>query len=65
MTGLSDVFATVTVPKTEYEELIRVSEQNEIIKSMLRKNEYISTGDLKVILNVDEAEEGKEENNGN
>lgn len=59
MAGLTDIIATVTVPKPEYETLIRESEQIDIIKSMLRKNEYVSTGDLRVILNVEKPEEGK------
>jgi hypothetical protein len=65
MAGITDIVATVTVPKPEYETLIRGSEQIDIIKSLLAKNEYVSTGDLRVILNVEKPEEGKEENNGN
>ncbi|MBQ8279524.1 MAG: hypothetical protein IJZ23_06755 [Roseburia sp.] len=62
MAGITDVLATVTVPKSEYEELIRKSEQNDIIKSLLRKNKYVSIEDLKVILDMEESEE---ESNGN
>lgn len=62
MAGITDVLATVTVPKPEYEELIRKSEQNDIIKSLLRKNKYVSIEDLKVILDMEESEE---ESNGN
>lgn len=62
--GLFDI-PTVTIPIKEYETLIRESEQVAIIKGLLVKSEYISTGDLRVILNVEKPEEGKEENNGN
>ncbi|MBQ8279585.1 MAG: hypothetical protein IJZ23_07065 [Roseburia sp.] len=60
--GLSDAFQTVIVPKSEYEELIRKSEQNGIIKGLLKKNKYVGQEDLKVILDMEESEE---ENNGN
>ena len=60
--GLTDAFTTISVPKSEYEELIRESEQNRIIRSLLGKNRYVSTEDLKVILDVEEpqAKEGEE-----
>lgn len=62
--GLFDI-PTVEIPKAEYETLIRESEQVAVIKGLLVKSEYVSTGDLRVILNVEKLEEGKGENNGN
>lgn len=60
--GITDVFTTVSVPKPEYEELVRESEQNGIVRSLLKKNKYVSTEDLKVILDVEESQkkEGEE-----
>ncbi len=64
MASLFDI-ATVTIPQREYEKLVRENGQIGIIKRLLAKSEYVSTGDLRVILNVEKPEEGKEENNGN
>lgn len=58
--GLSDVFTTVTIPKTEYEELVRDSERIAIVKNFLKKDRYGLTGDLKVILNIEESEDKAE-----
>ena len=58
--GLSDVFTTVTIPKTEYEELVRDSERIAIVKNLLKKDKYGLTGDLKVILNIEESEDKAE-----
>ena len=59
--GITDVFTTVSVPKPEYEELIRESEQLKTVKRMLQKNSYVSTDDLRTIVNVSkEKEEGAE-----
>lgn len=66
MASLFDI-ATVTIPQKEYEKLVRENEQIGIIKRLLAKSEYISTGDLRVILNVEKENENNEnnENNGN
>lgn len=59
--GITDVFTTVSVPKPEYEELIRESEQLKAVKRMLQKGEYVSTDDLRTIVNISkEKEEGAE-----
>ena len=60
LNGLSDVFTTVTIPKTEYEELVRDSERIAIVKNFLKKDRYGLTGDLKVILNIEESEDKAE-----
>ena len=60
LNGLSDVLATVTIPKTEYEELVRYSERLAIVKNLLKKDRYGLTGDLKVILNIEESEDKAE-----
>lgn len=59
MAVLTDVFATVTVPKPEYEKLVRDSERLDIIEAMLKKNGYVSSGDVKIILGIEESEEKK------
>lgn len=59
MAGLTDAFATVTVPKSEYEALVRDSETLDIITAMVRDSKYLSTGDLKIILRIEESEEKK------
>ena len=61
MSGITDVFTTVTVPKPEYEELVRDSERLDIIEAMLKKNGYVSSGDVKIILGIEESEEKKNE----
>ena len=64
MAGITDVLATVTVPKSEYEELIRESEQLKTVKRMLQKESYVSTDDLRTIVNVSkEKEEGANDGN--
>ena len=61
MANIKDVFVTVEVPKIEYEELIRESEQLKAVKRMLQKDSYVSTDDLRAIVNVSkEKEEGAE-----
>lgn len=60
LNGLSDVLATVTIPKPEYEELVRDSERIAIVKNLLKKDKYGLTGDLKVILNIEESEDKAE-----
>ena len=60
LNGLSDVLATVTIPKPEYEELVRDSERIAIVKNLLKKDRYGLTGDLKVILNIEESEDKAE-----
>lgn len=64
MANIKDVFVTVEVPKIEYEELIRESEQLKTVKRMLQKDSYVSTDDLRTIVNVSkEKEEGANDGN--
>lgn len=51
----------VEIPKLEYTELIRESEQNDTIRRLLQKNKYISMEDLKTILCIEDEEAPKEE----
>lgn len=57
MAGITDVFATVTVPKAEYEELVRESERNDIIRSLVEHDKFITTDNLKTILGIEETQE--------
>lgn len=57
LNGITDVIATVSVPKPEYEELIRESEQLAIIRRMMSRGKYFCQEDLKAILDVEEPQE--------
>ena len=57
MPGITDSFATVTIPKTEYEELVRDSEQLTTIRRMVSRGKYFCQEDLKVILDVEKSQE--------
>lgn len=50
---------TVSVPKSEYEALVRDSETLDIITAMVRDSKYVSISDLKIILRIEESEEKK------
>ncbi len=58
---ITDIEGTVTVPKPEYEKLVRDSEKLDVIEALLRKNNYITTGDLQAIFGIEEREEKKSE----
>jgi len=64
MVSITDAFAVVTVTNREYEKLIRESEQLATVKKLLEKNDYVSTGELKTILDIKEKEK-KEDGNKN
>lgn len=57
LNGITDVIATVSVPKSEYEELVRDSEQLAVVIRMVRKNKYIGQEDLKAVLDIEESQE--------
>ena len=57
LNGITDVIATVSVPKPEYEELVRDSEQLAVVRRMVRKNKYIGQEDLKAVLDVEVSQE--------
>ena len=57
LNGITDVIATVSVPKPEYEELIRESEQLAIIRRMMSRGKYFCQEDLKAILDIEESQE--------
>lgn len=54
--SLTDVLSTVTVSKNEYEELVRDSLRLAIVKNYVQKSEYVSTKDIKILLEVEEKE---------
>ena len=56
MSSLTNAFATVTVPKNEYERLVRDSEQLSIITNYVERSEYISHKELKILLDITQKE---------
>ena len=55
--GLTDLVATVTLPKSEYEELIRDSERVQVIERYMNGNKYASATDIAAILGIEKGEE--------
>jgi len=55
--GLTDLVATVTLPKSEYEELVRDSEKVQVIERYMQGNKYASTTDIAAILGIKDGEE--------
>lgn len=53
LNGITDIVVTVSVPKPEYEELVRDSEQLSTVKKLLVNGKYVSTEDLKIILDIE------------
>ena len=51
---LSD--ATITIPRKEYEILIRESERNHIAKRLLKKQGFVSEIDIKALFDIEESE---------
>lgn len=51
----------ITITVDEYKSLLLLSAKAAIIKDLLARNKYVSTDDLKVILDIEET--GKENNN--
>lgn len=60
MASITDAFAVVTVTNREYEKLIRESEQLATVKKLLEANDYVSSGDLRTILDIKEKEKENE-----
>ena len=54
--GITDVVVTVSVPKPEYEELVRDSETLNIIKRVVETDQYVTAKDIKILLGVEEGE---------
>ena len=59
MAGITDVFATVTLPKPEYEKLVRESEKIAILREMLDKSSSVLTADIRAIVG-EKKEKGRE-----
>lgn len=64
MATLIDSVASLSVSAEKYERLVRESEQLATVKKLLEANGYVSSGDLKTILNIKEKEQ-KEDGNKN
>lgn len=64
MALLTDAVATLEITATKYERLVRESEQLATVKKLLEKKEYVSSDDLKTILDIKEKEK-KEDGNKN
>lgn len=48
---------TITITLREYKALLLLSAKTAIIKDMVVKNKYVSTDDLKMILDIEETED--------
>lgn len=59
MSLVKDLYAIVTITNLEYEALVRESERLRIIEALLKKNNYVSTGDLQAVFGTEESEEKK------
>lgn len=47
---------TITITLSEYKALLLMSAKTAIIKDLVAKNKYVSTEDLKLILDIEETE---------
>ena len=61
MNGITDIVATVTVPKTEYEILVRESERLDVLKNFIKNGKYTTIDEVKSILGVEEKEGDQDE----
>lgn len=59
--GITDIVTTVTVPKSEYEALLRESETLSIVKVLYETKKYIDADDMRNILGVGLVEKGGNE----
>jgi len=57
--NLTDLAATVSISKNEYEELVRDSEQLKIVKKFIKESKYAGSNDVAILLNIGE-EKGEE-----
>ena len=53
LNGLTDLIETVSVPKSEYENLIRESETLDILRTIFRNQKYIAPETIRDILGVE------------
>lgn len=51
---------TITITLKEYKSLLLMSAKTAIIKEMFAKSKYVSTDDIKLILDIEEKENGYE-----
>ena len=54
--GLTDIVSTVTISKSEYENLVRDSEKLGTLKRYITQNSYMLRADIEAILGVKEGE---------
>lgn len=52
--GLTDLVATLTISKNEYERLVRDSEQLSIITKYVTNSSCVTSSDIKVLLDLKE-----------
>lgn len=62
MASLIDSVTSFSVSAEKYEKLIRESEQLATVKKFLEANDYISSGELKTILDIKEKEKNEDGN---
>lgn len=53
--------ALISVCRSEYENLVRISERVEAVRRYLDRNNFITDGDLRTLLNIDRKEETEHE----
>lgn len=51
--GLSDLIATVTLPKSEYEDLVRESNTLRILENYINSTKYVDKEVLQAILGIE------------
>ena len=54
--GITDMFATVTMPKAEYEKLVRDSEKVKILERLIDTDRYLCLSTVKAVLDMKEVE---------
>lgn len=55
--------ATVTMPKSEYEELVRDSERLGVVKAMLEKDKYVAASTIRCVLGIEKEKEKEGDSN--
>lgn len=61
LNGITDICATVSVPKPEYEELIRESNTLHILENIVSAQKYVDADTLRNILGIKSNESEGEE----
>lgn len=53
MNGITDIIATVTVPKPEYEALVRDSQTLEVVARYVASEKYITQKDIRILIGME------------